>query len=67
MPWSFAPRNLSGTAVAFKKCNFIMLRGTKEGQECASVGHLETSSMYSGERQRKSKGTLSEQEGHKRN
>ena len=57
MPWSFAPRNLSGMAAAVKKCNFISLRGTKEGQECASIGYLETFSMSSGEKQRRSRGT----------
>ena len=40
------------------------VRGTKEGQECASLGHLEIFSMSSGERQRKSRVTLKE---HKRN
>ena len=70
--WSFKPRNLSGEkftygmAVVFKKCYFIWLRGTKEGQECASIGHLEIFSMSSGERQRKSRGTLKEQERYKR-
>ena len=55
---SFTPRNLSGEkftngmAVWPKKCNFIRLSGTKEGQECASLKHLEISSMSSGERQR---------------
>ena len=53
-------------AVVFKKCYFIRLRGTKEGQECASIGHLEIFSMSSGERQRKSRGTLNEQERYKR-
>ena len=59
MLWSFEPRSLfgekftNGIAVAFKKCYFIRLRGTKEGQECASVGHLEIFSMSSGKRQRK--------------
>ena len=33
----------------------MRLRGTKEGQECASVGDLETFSMSSGERQGKNK------------
>ena len=61
--WSFDPRNLSGEkfthgmAVAFKKCYFIKLRGKKEGQECASIGHLEIFSMATDERQRKSRGT----------
>mgnify|MGYP001791321291 CR=1 FL=1 len=32
------------------KWYFIRLRGTKEGQECASMGHLEIFSMSSGER-----------------
>ena len=55
---SFTPRNLSGEkftngmSVWPKKCDFIRLRGTKEGQECASLGPLEISSMSSGERQR---------------
>ena len=70
--WSFEPRDISGEkftygmAVVFKKCYFIRLRGTKEGQECASIGHLEIFSMSSGERQRKSRGTLKEQERYKR-
>ena len=55
-----------GMAAVFEKCYFIMLRGTKEGQECASIGHLEIFSMSSGERQRKSRGTLKEQERYKR-
>ena len=72
MIWSFKPRNLSrdkftyGMAVVFKKCYFIWLRGTKEGQECASIGHLEILSMSSGERQRKTRGTLKDQERYKR-
>ena len=51
--WSFKPRNLSGEkftygmAVVFKKCYFIWLRGTKEGQECASIRHFEIFSMSS--------------------
>ena len=53
-------------AVVFKKCYFIWLRGTKEGQECASMGHLEIFSMSSDERQRKSRGNLKEQERYKR-
>ena len=48
-------------------CYFIRLRGTKEGQECASIGQLEIFSMPSGERQRKSRGTLKEQERYRRN
>ena len=61
--WSSEPKNLSREkftywlAVAFKKCYFMRLRGIKEGQECASIGHLEIFSMSSGERQRKSRGT----------
>ena len=57
--WSFEPRNFSGVkltygmAAVFKKCYFIGLRGRKEGQECASLGHLEFFLMSSGERQRK--------------
>ena len=47
----------NGLAAAFKKCYFIRLVGTKEGQECASLGHLENFSMSLGERQRKSRGT----------
>ena len=39
------------------KWYFIRLRGTKEGQECASIGRLEIFSMSSGERGRKSGGT----------
>ena len=57
MPWSFAPKNLSGMVVALKKCNFIRLRGTKQGQECASIGHLESVTKSSGEKQEKSRGT----------
>ena len=53
-------------AVVFKKCYFKRLRGTKEGQECASIGHLEIFSMSSGERLRNSRGTLKEQERNKR-
>ena len=48
------------------KCYFIRLRGRKKGQGCASIGHLEVFSMSSGERQRKSRGTLKEQEMYKR-
>ena len=72
MLWSFEPRDVSeekftyGTAVVFKKCKFIRLRGTKEGQECASLGHLEIFPMSSGERQRKSTGTLKEPDKYKR-
>ena len=40
----------NGLAVAFKKCYFIRLVGTKEGQECASLGHLENFSMSLGEK-----------------
>mgnify|MGYP001802815175 CR=1 FL=1 len=56
------PRNLYGEkakygmVVVFKKCYFIRLRGTKEGQKCASIGHLEIFSSSSGERQKKSRG-----------
>ena len=53
-------------AVVFKKCDFIWLRGTKKVQERASIGHLEIFSMPSGEGQRKSRGTLNEQERYKR-
>ena len=53
-------------AVVFKKCYFKRLRGTKEGQECASIGHLEIFSMSSGERQRKSRGTFKGQWRYKR-
>ena len=53
-------------AVWPNKCYFIRLRGAKEGQECASLGHLEIFSMSSGERQRKTRGTLKEQERYKR-
>ena len=35
----------------------MRLRGTKEGQECASLGHLEIFPMSLGERQRKSRVT----------
>ena len=48
------------------KWYFIRLRGTKEGQECASMGHLEIFSMSSGERLRNSRKTLKEQERNKR-
>ena len=51
-----------GLVVAFNKCYFIRLRGTKEGQECASIGHLEIFLMYPVEKQGKSRGTLKEQE-----
>ena len=57
--WRFEPRNFSGVkftygmAAVFKKRYCIWLRGTKEGQECASLGHLEFFLMSSGERQRK--------------
>ena len=70
--WSFEPRNFSGVkltygmAAVFKKRYFLWLRGIKEGQECASLEHLEFSSMSSGERQRKSRGTLKEQDRYKR-
>ena len=60
---SFEPRDISGEkftygmAVVFKKRSFTRLRGTKEGQECASIGHLGTFPASSGERQRKSRVT----------
>ena len=44
-------------AVWPNKCYFIRLRGTKEEQEWAFIGHLEIFSMSSGDRQRKSRGT----------
>ena len=71
MLWSFEPQTLPGEkftygmVVAFKKCYFIRLRGTKEGQECASIGPLEIFSMSSGERQMKSRGTKKEQQRYK--
>ena len=52
-------------AVWLNKCH-IKLRGTKEGQECASIGHLEISAMSSGEKPRKSRGILNEPERYKR-
>ena len=70
--WSFKPRNLPGgkfthvMAVVLKNCYFICLRGTKEGQECASIGHLEIFSTPSGKRQKKIRGILKEQERYKR-
>ena len=70
--WSFEPRNLSGEKFTYgmavwpNNCYFIRLRGTKEGQECASIGHLEIFSMFSGETQKKSSGTLKVQERYKR-
>ena len=54
--WSFEPQKFCrkkftyGLVVAFKKCYFIQLRGIKEGQDCASIGHLEIFSMSPGER-----------------
>ena len=72
MIWRFKPRNLSGEkfnygmAVVFKKCYFIRLRETKEGQECASIGHFEIFSISLGEMQRKSRGTMKDQERYKR-
>ena len=63
MPWSFEPRNLcgekftNGLAVACKKFHCIRLRGAKEEQEWATIGHLEIFSISSGESQRKSRGT----------
>ena len=53
-------------AVQSNKCYFIRLRVTKEGQECASIGHLEIFSMSSGERQRKTREILKEQERYKK-
>ena len=68
--WSFEPKNLvkknSLTGWLYKKCYFIRLRGTKEGQERASIGHLEIFSISSGERQRKSRGPQKKQERYKR-
>ena len=64
--WGFEPTNVCGEkfiygmAFVFEKSYFIRLRGTKEGQECSSTGHLEIFSMSSGERQRKKRGTLKE-------
>ena len=61
--YCFKPRNLPGEkftywmVVALKLCYFIRLRGTKEGQECASVWPLEIFSISSGERQMKSRRT----------
>ena len=54
-----------GKVVRPNKSYFIRLRGRKQGQGCASVGHLEVFSMSSGERQRKSRGTLKKQEMYK--
>ena len=53
-------------AVWPNKGYFIKLRRTKEGQECSSLGHLEIFSISSGERQRKARGTVKEQERYKR-
>ena len=39
-----------------------MAKRNKEEQECASIEHLEIFSMTSGEGQKKSRGTLKEQE-----
>ena len=36
-------------AVWPNKCYFIRLGGTKEGQGCTSIGHLEILSIFSGE------------------
>ena len=36
-----------GMAVVSEKCYFTWLRGTKEGQECASIRHFEIFSMSS--------------------
>ena len=54
---SLEKKNAYGMVVVFKKCYFIRPRGTKEGQKCASRGHLEIFSTSSGERQRMSRGT----------
>ena len=43
-----------------------MAKRNKEEQECASIEHLEIFSMTSGEGQKKSRGTLKEQERYKR-
>mgnify|MGYP001795530571 CR=1 FL=1 len=43
-----------------------MAKRNKEEQECASIEHLEIFSMSSGEGQKKSRGTLKEQERYKR-
>ena len=48
-------------AVLQKKFYFLRLRGTKKGQECASIEHLETFSMPSSARQRRNRGTSEEQ------
>ena len=53
-------------AVWPNKCYFIRLRGTKEGPESASLELLEIYSISSGDRQRKTRGTLKEQERYKR-
>ena len=72
LPGSFDPRNFYGEkftygmAAVFKKCYFIWLKRAKEGQECASIGHLKIFSMSSGVRQRKILGTLKERERYKR-
>ena len=47
------------------KCYFIRLRGTKEGQESASLAYLEIFSISSDERERKTRGILKEQEMYK--
>ena len=63
LPWSFEPRNLCveiftiGFAVTLKMFYSIRLRGTKEEQGLATIGHLDIFSMFSGERQRKSRET----------
>ena len=69
--WSFEPRNLwrkihLWVAAVFEKCYFVILRGTKEGQECASRGHPEIFSISSGESQRKSGSALKKPERYKR-
>ena len=48
------------------ECYFIRQRGTKEGQERASIGHLWIISMSPGERQRKSRETYKEKGRYKR-
>ena len=53
-------------AAVFEKCYFVILRGTKEGQECASIGHPEIFSISSGESQRKSGRALKKPERYKR-
>ena len=45
-------------AVWLNKRYFIKLRGSKEGQESTSMGHLEISLMSSGDKPGKSRGGL---------